>query len=64
MNSEPIDDNQWKVIESVSGEKGMTQLVIWQCIANAKRLLGKATEAETFEAKVRQKTNAFGPPTT
>jgi hypothetical protein len=62
MCSEPIDAEAWKAIESMSGESGLAQLVIWQSIANAKRQLGQEAEAEAYEAKVRQKTQAFSRP--
>lgn len=56
---EPLDAAQRLTLDSVAGEGGLVQLLVWQALSMAMRIQGKITQAEGLANKVRKVTRAY-----
>lgn len=61
LTGEPIPSQTRMVLDSLTGDGGMVQLVIWQALAQALEKAGTQLEqAQSLRRKVQEHTNAFG----
>jgi hypothetical protein len=61
LSGEPIPSQTRLVLDSLTGDGGMVQLVIWQALAQSLEKAGKQLEqARSLRGKVQEHTSAFG----